>query len=139
MFGALDISTSGMMVQRTRLTAISANLANRNSVMPDGTPYRAVRVSFSPGNPTAASPEGQSLGVHVAAVENDQSPFNLRWDPTNPLAIKSGEKQGYVQDSNVNTVVEQVNAMQASRAYEANAIAAEATKAMLSQALRLLG
>lgn len=139
MFGALDISTSGMMVQRTRLTAISANLANRNSVMPDGTPYRAVRVSFSPGNPTATSAAGRSLGVHVGAIEPDPTPFNLRWDPSNPLAIKSGPRQGYVLDSNVNTVVEQVNAMQASRAYEANAIAAEATKTMMSQALRLLG
>jgi flagellar basal body rod protein FlgC len=35
-------------------------------------------------------------------------------------------------------VIEQVNAMQAQRAYEANAVAAEATKQMLQQALRLL-
>ena len=40
--------------------------------------------------------------------------------------------------SNVNPLVEQINAMQATRAYEANAIAAEASKNMMAQALRLL-
>jgi flagellar basal-body rod protein FlgC len=76
--------------------------------------------------------------VHVAAIKEDQSPFNLRWDPDSALAIKSGPQAGYVRESNVNIVIEQVNAMQAQRAYEANAVAAEATKQMLQQALRLL-
>jgi flagellar basal-body rod protein FlgC len=139
MFGSLDISTSGMVAQRARLTAISANLANRNSVHADGTPFRAKRVFFAPGDPSAAGVEGRRLGVHVAAVEEDQSPFNLRWDPGNPRAIQSGPNKDYVQESNVNPVVEMVNQIQASRAYEANAVAAEATKAMMAQALRLLG
>ncbi|HLP85126.1 MAG TPA: flagellar basal body rod protein FlgC [Phycisphaerales bacterium] len=138
MFGLLDISTSGMIAQRTRLTAISANLANRNSTMPDGTPYRAKRVFFTPGNPNAATSDGQRLGVHVSTIEDDRSPFNLRWDPDHPRAIKSGQQAGYVLESNVNSVTEQMNAMQATRAYEANAAAAEATRSMVNQALRML-
>ncbi|MFO0832848.1 MAG: flagellar basal body rod protein FlgC [Phycisphaerales bacterium] len=138
MFGSLDISTSGMMAQRMRLTAISANMANRNSVMPDGTPYRARMVSLGVGNPGADTDEGRALGVHVASIELDQSPFNLRYDPGHPLALKSGPYEGYVQESNVNPVVEQVNMLQATRAYEANAAAAEATKAMIAQALRMI-
>lgn len=139
MFGSLDISTSGMTAQRARLTAISANIANRNSIGPDGEPYRAKHVYFSQGNPGATTREGRELGVHVAKIEDDPSPFNLRWDPSHPLAQKEGPQAGYVRESNVNMVVEQVNAMQAQRAYEANAVAAEATKQMLQQALRLLG
>lgn len=139
MFGSLDISTSGMTAQRARLTAISANIANRNSVGPDGEPYRAKHVYFQTGDPTAASKEGRTMGVHIAAIKDDQSPFNLRWDPDSVAAIKSGPQAGYVRESNVNVVIEQVNAMQAQRAYEANAVAAEATKQMLQQALRLLG
>jgi flagellar basal-body rod protein FlgC len=38
----------------------------------------------------------------------------------------------------VNAVWEQINAVEAARAYEANIVAAEATKSMLGQALRLL-
>lgn len=138
MYGTLDISTSGMIAQRTRLTAISANLANQHAVDPDGTPYRARTVMFAPGDPSAVTPDGQRFGTHVARIEVDNRPFNLRWDPGDPSAIKEGPQAGYVRTSNVNPVVEQINAMQASRAYEANAIAAEATKAMMAQALRLL-
>jgi flagellar basal-body rod protein FlgC len=138
MYGLLDISTSGMIAQRDRMTAISANIANRNSIMPDGTPYRARRVHFAAGDPTATSDAGKQWGVHIAKVEIDESPFTPRYDPTNPLAIKSGQFEGYVMESNVNPVVEQVNAIQAARAYEANAVAAESTKQLAAQALRLL-
>lgn len=139
MYGLLDISTSGMVAQRARLTAISANVANRNSVMPDGTPFRAKQVFFAPGDPSARSQDGRSFGVHVAEIRDDPSPFNLRWDPSHPLAMKDGPQTGYVRESNVNTVVEQINAIQATRAYEANAVVAEASKSMMQQALRLLG
>jgi flagellar basal-body rod protein FlgC len=138
MYGALDISTSGMIAQRTRMTAISANIANKNSVFPDGTPYRARHVMFAPGDPASRTPGGKGWGVHVAQVQIDKSPFNLRWDPGDPRSIKSGPKAGYVEESNVNEVMEQINALEAGRAYDANAVAAEATKAMIGQALRLL-
>src|ERR1051326_792964 len=133
MYGALDISTSGMIAQRTRLTAISANIANKNSVYPDGTPYRARHVMFATGDPASRSAEGKGWGVHVAQVQIDPSPFNMHWDPGDPMAIKSGPQAGYVLDSNVNPIMEQINAMEAGRAYEANATAAEATKAMIGQ------
>jgi len=141
MYGALDISTSGMIAQRTRLNAISANIANRNAVLDaqgNVNPYRARRVHFAPGDPSARSSTGAALGVHVAKIEIDNSPLNMRWDPGNPLAYQSGEKQGYVPEPNVNPIVEQINALDASRAYEANVVAAEATKSIISQALRLL-
>lgn len=139
MYGLLDISTSGMIAQRTRLSAISANVANRHSVNADGTPYRAKMVFFEPGDASATTAEGRKYGVHVARIEDDPTPFNLRWDPGDPRALKSGPNAGYVEESNVNPVLEQVNAIQATRAYEANAVAAEATKVMIQQALRLLG
>ena len=139
MYGLLDISTGGMIAQRTRLTAISANIANRHSVNADGTPYRAKSVFFAPGDPSAKTAEGREFGVHVAGIQDDPTPFNMRWDPSDPRAVKQGPQAGYVLESNVNPVMEQVNAIQASRAYEANAIAAEASKSMIQQALRLLG
>jgi flagellar basal-body rod protein FlgC len=141
MYGTLDISTSGMVAQRTRLNAIAANLANRNTVLDANgnvNPYRARTVHFAPGDPNAATAQGQQLGVHVARIEQDPREFNLRWDPGNPMAYREGPKQGYVPEPNVNPVVEQVNALDASRAYEANVMAAEATKTMMNQALRLL-
>lgn len=138
MYGLLDISTSGMIAQRTRLTAISANIANQNAVDAGGVPYRARHVMLSPGDPTSNDASARDLGVHVSDIKIDETPFQLRYAPGNPRAFKEGPQAGYVAMSNVNSVVEQINAMQASRAYEANAAAADATKAMLAQALRLL-
>jgi flagellar basal-body rod protein FlgC len=141
MYGALDISTSGMTVQRARMASIAANIANKSTILDEKgnvNPYRARQVIFAPGDPQATSPEGRALGVHVAGIKIDQGEFNYRWDPTNPYAIQKGEKRGYVPEPNVNPVIEQLNAMEASRAYEANVVAAETTKQMMAQALRLL-
>ncbi|MBS0188810.1 MAG: flagellar basal body rod protein FlgC [Planctomycetes bacterium] len=141
MYGALDISTSGMMAQRARMAAIAANIANRSTILDDKgnvNPYRARHVMFAPGDPQAATPEGRRLGVHVAAIELDKGEFNYRWDPTSPYAIQKGEKRGYVPEPNINPAIEQINAMEASRAYEANVVAAETTKQMMNQVLRLL-
>lgn len=141
MYGSLDISTSGMTAQRTRMAAIAANIANRSTILDENgnvNPYRARRVIFEPGDPNATTAQGKTLGVHVAAIELDQGEFNYRWDPENPYALKDGPKQGYVPEPNINPVIEQLNALEASRAYEANVVAAETTKQMMAQALRLL-
>lgn len=142
MYGSLDISTSGMLAQRARLTAISANIANRNTLLDaqgNLNPYRARRVMLAPGDPTARTPEARRLGVRVAQVQLDPTPIQPReYNPSSPYAFKEGPFAGYVAETNVNPVIEQINALEAGRAYEANVVAAEATKQMLAQALRLL-
>ncbi|GJM18330.1 MAG: flagellar basal-body rod protein FlgC [Phycisphaeraceae bacterium] len=137
MYGALDISTSGMVAQRTRLDVISANIANANTMQrSDGgyEPYRRRAAMFAPGDPSSPTRTGQAMGVHVAAIELDQAPFDLQYKPNSPYA----DAEGYVKMPNIDTTVEQINAMEASRAYEANVVAAETTKTMMAQALRLL-
>jgi flagellar basal-body rod protein FlgC len=141
MYGALDISTSGMIAQRARIEAAAANIANADTILDAQgkvNPYRARIVHFSPGDPGSRSADGRAKGVHVAAIEEDQSPYNLRWDPDSPYAFDSGPNTGYVPMPNVNTVWEQINAMEAARSYEANVMAAEATKAITAQSLRLI-
>jgi len=141
MYGSLDVSTSGMVAQRARLEAISANIANKDTILDakgQVNPYRARIVHFAPGDPTSTTPGGQQMGVHVSKIEIDQSPLNWKWDPDSAYAVKSGARAGYVPHSNVNEVFEQMNAMEAARAYEANVVAAESTKAMTAQVLRLL-
>ncbi len=142
MYGILDISTSGMIAQRVRAESIASNLANRNTILDkDGNvnPYRARQVMFAPGDPKASTPQGRQMGVHVASIAIDQSPFNMRYDPGSPYAYKDGPNIGFVPEPNINPAIEQINMLEASRAYEANAVAAEATKQMISISLRLLG
>ena len=132
MFGSLDISTSGMTAQRTRLNIISANMANQYSTVDaqgNYAPYRRRVPLFAPGDG-----HGSDMGVHVQDIEMDQSPFRKEWDPGHKFA----DKDGYVSMPNIDPTIEMVNAMEASRAYEANIMAAEATKSMINSALRLL-
>lgn len=135
-YGALEVSTSGLTAQRTKLEAITANIVNKDTIL-DGAgknnPFKRRAVFFAPGNPAAGTPEGRKLGVHVASVEEEEG-FDLRYDPGNPYA----DPNGYVKVPNINPVFEQLDAFQAQRAYEANIAAAEATKTMMAQALRLL-
>jgi flagellar basal-body rod protein FlgC len=143
MYGSLDISVSGMTAQRTRLEAISANIANADAIVDpagDPNPFRRRMVHLAPGDPTSNTPAGRAGGVHVADIELDDAPFRRVYDPTNQFAFPEGHPEaGYVMYPNIDPMIEQVNALEAARAYEANIAAAEATKTMLGQALRILG
>lgn len=142
MFGGLDVSVSGMVAQRQRLETIASNLANRSATRDaDGNPnpYRRKFVVFQEGDPSAGSRAGRDRGVHVSSVEIDMSDFKKRYDPGHPDARPDGEEDaGYVYMPNVNSVIEQIDALDAQRAYEANVAAADASKALVSSALRLL-
>jgi flagellar basal-body rod protein FlgC len=73
-------------------------------------------------------------GVHVREIAIDKSPFRRHYDPGHVLA----DKDGYVNLPNVDWVVEHVNALEASRAYEANVTMMEVTKSMMNSVLRLI-
>lgn len=137
MYGSLDISTSGMVAQRIRMTTIASNLANANSLANsrgEYDPYLRKAALFAPGDPDAASGEGRAMGVHVAGIEVGENPLRREYRPDSPFK----DAEGYVMVPNIDTTTEWVNAMQASRAYEANVAAAETSKTMMAQALRLL-
>ena len=133
MFGILDISTSGLVAQRTRMETVAANMANANSILEAKgkyAPYRRRSTELAAGDPMS----GRAEGVHVSGIKLDNtSPMRQKWDPTSPFA-----KNGYVEYPNISPEVELINAMEISRAYEANIAAAEATKSMMSSSLRLL-
>ena len=136
MYGILDISTSGLIAQRTRLEAITANIANQHTLTDAqgrNVPFARRVTYFAPGDPTAKTAEARSMGVHVAAVGQENA-FSLRYDPDHQLA----DADGYVKYPDINPVFEMMNMYEAQRAYEANLSAAEATKTMMAQSLRLL-
>ncbi|HOW17630.1 MAG TPA: flagellar basal body rod protein FlgC [Phycisphaerae bacterium] len=139
MFGSLDISTSALVAQRTRMDVIAGNIANAYSTQRlDGQPgpYKRRFAVFAAGNPAGASPSAP--GVHVEAVEEDPAPGRLVYDPQHPDAIRTGPRAGYVEYPNVDLATEMVDAIEAARAYEANITAMDVTKSMISASLRLL-
>jgi len=135
MFDSLDISASALVAQRTRMDTIAGNVANMNTThneKNEPVPYRRRFVLFAAGR--AGEDGGTAAGVHVEKVESDPSPFRIVHDPGNADA----DKDGNVSYPNVDLAIEQVNMMEASRAYDANVTMMDTTKAMIASALRLL-
>lgn len=140
-FSAMDVSASGMTAQRLRTDIIAQNIANVNTTRDEnGQAYKRKTVVFEekPSNSfrdylsVASSSIGN--GVKVSAiVEDDETPMTMVYDPSHPDA----NEDGYVMYPNVNTVTEMTNLIDASRAYEANVTAFNATKSMTSQALQI--
>jgi len=132
MFGALDISTSGLVAQRTWLDTIAGNIANiQTTRRADGVagPYLRRVALFAPGDGRGGA------GVHVEkVVEDTQGKPRLVKDPGHPDA----DANGIVAYPNIDPSTEMVNAMVAVRAYEANVTAIEATKSIINSTLRIL-
>lgn len=117
------ISASALSAERYRMDVISTNIANANTMRVNGQdPYRRHVVAVS------ATAEG---GVRIDDTLEDETEFRMVNDPGNPLA----DEQGNVYYSNVDPIVEMVDMIGASRAYEANVQAFNMTKAMLQSAL----
>ncbi len=138
-FTAIEISGSALSAQRYRLNIISSNLANAQTTRtPEGGPYRRKdvvfeAVSLKPSFREALKDAMRNAiqGVRVSKVVEDPTPFKLVYDPGHPDA----DKDGYVKMPNVNTVVEMVNLINATRSYEANIAAIDAAKNMALKAL----
>ena len=137
-FSAMNISATGMTAQRTRLDVISQNIANVNTTRDsDGNVYKRksvifqekTYVSFDDALINATGNLGK--GVKISEIFEDPSEGRMDYDPSNPDA----DEKGYVTYPNVNTVTEMTDMIDASRSYEANVTAFNASKNMELKAL----
>ena len=136
MLETLDISASGLQAQRVRMDTIAANIANLNTTRDaEGRPipYRRRFAVFASGL-SARGADAAKPGVHVGQIKQDMSPFQQRHQPGHPDA----DANGTVLYPNIDLSIEFVNALEASRAYEANVTTMEVTKNMMNATLRLL-
>jgi len=115
---ALSVSASGLDAERTRIEVAVSNLANAESTRgPNGQPYRRRDVVLAADQSfETALNQATAVGVKVANIVEDKSPFPRRYDPSHPDA----DKEGYVAMPNIDTPAEMVNMLSASRAYQAN-------------------
>jgi flagellar basal-body rod protein FlgC len=134
---SLAASASALAAERTRIEAAISNLANAESTRgPDGGPYRrrAVVLAADPINTfDAALGRAGAVGVRVAGVVEDDSPFPQRYQPSHPDADASG----FVSVPNVDPSEEVVDMMSAARAYQANLAAIGLVRDLVRQALDL--
>lgn len=140
-FNALNISSSGLTAQRIRMNLISCNLANVNTTRtPQGGPYKRQEAVFAAcseprsfNNMLDMEISGNRAGVKVVDVINDTGPSPIKYDPGHPDA----DEKGYVKLPNVNLIEEMVNMISATRSYEANVTAVNASKKMALKALEI--
>lgn len=142
LFQSFNISATGMTAQRFRTDIIAENIANVNTTSTEsGGPYRRKIVTFQEKDVTPFSQyfsrsknAAIGNGVKVSKVSEDyETDFIMEYDPSNPDA----DENGYVSYPNVNTVTEMTNLIDATRSYEANATAFEASKNMALTALSI--
>ncbi len=128
-----DVSAMGMSAQRERLDVVAENIANVNTTRTaGGGPYRRKQVVFE----TVLAGESlfsEEQGVKVSEVVPDPKPFKSVYEPGHPDA----DAKGFVDMPNVNVVEEMVDMISATRSYEANVTALNATKSMLLKALEI--
>lgn len=143
LFTAMNTSSSGLTAERTRMNLISSNLANANTTRTaEGGPYKRKDAVFAAtpvidgfGKVLAGARDGQVRQVMVTEIVEDTSAPRMQYDPAHPDA----NPQGYVAMPNVNVVEEMADMINATRAYEANVMAAQAAKNMALKTLEIGG
>lgn len=166
-FDVFDIAASGMHAQRVKMDAISSNIANINTTRKaDGTPgpyikkevsfkaiydqklsqgasnfsNNATDAQFDPATGTMKINSGISLnqgqtsqGVAIDGITDSKEPFRMVYDPSHPDA----DADGFVKMPNINIVEEMVDMVTATKAYEANSVAASNAKSMINAAMKI--
>jgi len=130
-FNTLNVAASGLTAHRQWMDLISGNIANVNTTQtPEGGPFRRQLAVFM----SMADENGDPQGVKVSSRVDDDSELRKVYEPAHPDA----DADGYVSYPNVDVVLEMVDLIAASRAYEANATVLEAAKSGFLRALQTL-
>ena len=130
MFDSMRISASGLSAERLRMDTVCANIANAQTTRTkDGGPYVRKVAVFE----EALDKSGKCNGIKAVAIKEDPSKLEKVYDPTHVDA----DEDGYVTMPNVNILNEMADMIIATRTYEANADALNASKSMFTTALTI--
>lgn len=142
-FSAMEIVSTSLSSQRTRLNVIASNLANAQTTRTaEGGPYKRKDPVFE-SEPIYNRFEEllndrlsrEAQGVKVTQIVEDQNPARLVYDPSHPDA----NQDGFVAYPNITVTEEMVNMIMASRAYDAGVTAMQSISSMARAALRIGG
>jgi len=131
------ISAAGMNVERLRVDVAALNLANANAALtPGGVNYQPLQVVTAPSRVAGfATLVSQGLvGPSASVAPSTQAPRQVL-EPGNPAA----DAKGFVSYPGVDTTTEMMTLMAATRSYEANVAALNASRSMAVKALEIGG
>ena len=161
LFSSLKISGSGLSVFRRKMNVSAENLANAETTKtPEGGPYKKkvleigakkVKDVFSrqlnaaavelkqtdskhvPGRPVALLNTNNILHAQGSEYVNPDQEPRMVYDPDHPDA----NEEGFVAMPDIDPLIEMVEMMTASRAYEANLSAIKTVKEITKKALEI--
>jgi flagellar basal-body rod protein FlgC len=120
---AMGAAASGMRAQGTRIRVVTENVANA-----DTPGFRRKQVTFD------EAAHGNARHVRVDRVLEDRTALARVHDPAHPLA----DEAGYVELSNVNSLIELADLQEAQRSYQASMTAFDQARALYQRTLDLL-
>lgn len=144
LFSGLDASASALTAGRLRMDVVAANIANANTtrgrlVGGEWVPYQRKLVVQAPVQAAVSFKRILDRtvetfgGTRVTKIVEDPTPFKLLYQPEHPDA----DVNGYVRLPNVDLLKETVDMLEATRYYEANVTAFNASKQMALKALEI--
>ncbi len=161
LFSSIEVSASGMTLQRQKMDVVAQNIANAETTKTkDGTPYQRKRIIVSEAKESVpfrtamsdartklsrtnsrhlvSSPKHSNANLEISKasaneINDPASSFRLVHDPDHPDA----DADGFVKMPDIEIVNEMVDMMAASRAYEANTMAISTAKEMAKNALEI--
>ncbi len=159
LFSIIDIGAAGLSAQRTKLNAVSQNIANSETTKtPEGTPYKRRKVTFEANDdnrrfvdildnsvtalartnikhlPNTANSSTKENAVNLVEANEtviEPDAYKLVYDPTHPDA----DENGYVEMPDIDIIAEMVDMMVTSRAYEADVAVIQSAKEMAMNSL----
>jgi flagellar basal-body rod protein FlgC len=141
-FSILDISATGMAVEKLRMHLTAVNMANVNTTQTKaGEVYKPLIALTSPKQATefdsllaaGMSSENIPAGVQVDSVVEQNLQPRAVYEPSHPDA----DSHGFVYYPNINPVNEMLNLVTITRSYEANARAFNAARKMMQAAMEI--
>lgn len=159
-FSSFDLSSKGLSLQRKKMDVIAKNIANADATrMENGQPYKRKFMKISEvtnDNKILSTPQSTAKLLttkkeHIMSPSNNMSIFNKTSQPVNAEILEDSsigelifmpnhpdaDQNGYVESSNVNIINEMVEMIEATRNYEANLKALNASKEMIKDALEI--
>lgn len=136
MFNTLDLSTGGLVAQRHRMDTIAGNIANINTTRDEKgaiSPFQRRFVHFLVDEEKHGA-TGRGVGVKFSVEVDRKTPPRKIHQPGHPDA----DAEGLVSFPAIDLTKEFVNALEASRAYEANVATIDITKGMFNETLKIL-
>ncbi|MFT7535635.1 MAG: flagellar basal-body rod protein FlgC [Hyphomicrobiaceae bacterium] len=139
-FRGFDIATTGLRAELQRSEIVASNLGNMHRTgNAENLPYRRKVVVFEEALNQAKSAtggkDGAGIGVAVARVTEDSTPFPVFYQPGHPDA----DEKGQVMGSNVELFKELVDMNIIQRSFDANLKSLKSYRGMLQNTLQQLG